>query len=114
VRIKNEEGQMKRGLTVFLTGIFMITGVLVMAPAFAQTPAAIITPPAAGTTGGKMEKGEHRERHPMIHEAITKLRKAKEELEKANKDFGGHRVKAIQAIDIALQELKEALESDKK
>ncbi len=39
-------------------------------------------------------KARH-ERYPEIHKAIHKLKAAKEDLEKANHDFGGHRVKAI-------------------
>lgn len=60
------------------------------------------------------EKGEPNERHPQIHIAIRKLREAKQHLEKAAHDFGGHKAKAIQAIDQALRELEEALKFDRK
>jgi hypothetical protein len=54
------------------------------------------------------------ERHPHIHHAIRELREAKKELEKADHDFGGHRVEAIKAIDHAVKQLEEALKFDKK
>ena len=54
------------------------------------------------------------EKHPQIHKAEKLLREAKHHLEDAAHDFGGHRVKAIEAIDHALEELRLALEFDKK
>jgi len=55
-----------------------------------------------------------RERHPELHKAMRKLRGAKEDLKEAAHDYSGHRVKAIEAIDRALEEIRAALESDKK
>jgi hypothetical protein len=57
---------------------------------------------------------EKRERHPHLHRAITELKEAKKELEKADHDFGGHRVEAIKATDHAIKQLEKALEFDKK
>jgi len=54
------------------------------------------------------------EKHPQIHKAEKFLHDAKHALENAAHDFGGHRVKAIEAIDRALEELRMALEFDKK
>ena len=54
--------------------------------------------------------GAEQERHPAIHKAENKLHAAKEDLEHAAHDFGGHRVKAIEHINAALEELKMALE----
>jgi hypothetical protein len=54
------------------------------------------------------------ERHPRIHAAIRELREAKKELEKADHDFGGHRVDAIKAVDHAIKQLEKALEYDRK
>ncbi len=54
------------------------------------------------------------ERHPHIHAAIRELREAKRDLEKADHDFGGHRVDAIKAIDHAIRQLEKALEFDRK
>jgi len=97
---------MKKVFVMFLFGAFILAGV-----SRAQTP-----PPAAQVpvTPVTVKSNAHHERHPEIHAAMRKLKGAKEDLEKAAHDYGGHRVKAIKAIDRALEELKDALESDKK
>ena len=46
------------------------------------------------------------EKHPEIRDALNSLRHAKEHLEKAAHDFGGHRVDAIHAIDEAQRQLE--------
>lgn len=53
------------------------------------------------------------ERHPEIHEAIASLRRAKDHLEHAAHDFGGHRVEAIRATDEAIHQLQICLDYDK-
>jgi hypothetical protein len=53
------------------------------------------------------------EPHPEIRAAINSLRHAKEHLEHAAHDFGGHRVEAIGAIDRALEQLEVCLKYDK-
>jgi hypothetical protein len=58
------------------------------APAPAATPA-----PAPGP-------------HPEIEDAIRSLHHAKEHLEHASHDFGGHRVDAIHAVDEAIHQLE--------
>ncbi len=70
------------------------------------------TGPASETPSTAM-KPMHRERHPEIRMAMHKLRMAKEALEKSAHDYGGHRVKAIHEIDEAMEELRDALQSDK-
>ena len=45
---------------------------------------------------------------------MRKLRGAKQDLEKAAHDYGGHKAAAIADINSALQELQAALDSDKK
>lgn len=57
---------------------------------------------------------KHEERHPQIHKAMNKLEEAKRHLQEAAHDYAGHRVKAIQFIDQAQQELNLALQSDEK
>ena len=52
------------------------------------------------------------EPHPLIAKAEHALRNARQDLDHANRDFGGHRVTAIQFIDQALGELKEARRFD--
>ena len=78
------------------------------APAFAQ---------AGSQPSGKMnrmEQGEKNERHPEIRQAIRALERAKDHLQKAAHDFGGHRVEAVEACDNAIRQLKLALQYDKK
>jgi len=53
------------------------------------------------------------EHHPAIHHAIEALEAAKNELNHAKHDFGGHRVEAIEAIDRALHQLREAERFDR-
>lgn len=48
-------------------------------------------------------------RHPKIKEAIHSLKEARVELKEAAHDFGGHRVKALKAIDEAIEQLEKAL-----
>jgi hypothetical protein len=54
------------------------------------------------------------EKHPRIHAAIRELEAAKVELQKAPHDFGGHRADAVVAVDKAIEQLKIALQYDKK
>ena len=53
------------------------------------------------------------ERHPQIRAAIRALEAAKDHLQHAAHDFGGHRVEAIEAIDNAHRQLEECLKYDK-
>jgi uncharacterized protein involved in copper resistance len=48
--------------------------------------------------------------HPAIQAAIRHLDQAREALEKAEHDFGGHRVKALDHVKKALEECHKALE----
>jgi hypothetical protein len=47
--------------------------------------------------------------HPHIQAAVSELREAKVELEKAAHDFCGHRADALRDTDAALRQLQEAL-----
>lgn len=53
------------------------------------------------------------ERHPEIREALASLRRAKEHMEHAAHDFGGHRVEAIEATNQAIKQLELCLKFDK-
>jgi hypothetical protein len=53
------------------------------------------------------------EPHPEIREALGALRRAKEHMEHAAHDFGGHRVEAIEATNRAIQQLEVCLKYDK-
>lgn len=55
-----------------------------------------------------------REPHPEINGAIRALERAKVHLQKAAHDFGGHRAEALEAVDRALAQLRQALQYDKK
>ena len=70
------------------------------------TPAASALPatPAAATPA---------EPHPQIREALGALRRAKEHMEHAAHDFGGHRVEALKATDEAIKQLEICLKYDK-
>ncbi len=45
-------------------------------------------------------------RHPQIERALMALQNAREHLQAAAHDFGGHRVEAIRAIDEADRQLR--------
>lgn len=53
------------------------------------------------------------EPHPEIADAIAALRRAREHLNHAAHDFGGHRVDAIHSIDEALRQLNICMKYDK-
>ena len=53
------------------------------------------------------------ERHPAIRAAIEALERAKEDMEHANHDFGGHRAEALKECDRAIAQLRLALQFDR-
>jgi hypothetical protein len=54
------------------------------------------------------------ERHPVIRESIEKVEIARRDLVAyADRDFGGHRAKAVEHLDQALKELHMAMDFDK-
>ena len=54
------------------------------------------------------------EAHPEIRKAIAALERAKYDLQHAAHDFGGHRADALAATDKAIEQLRLALQYDKK
>jgi len=60
------------------------------------------------------EKKQAGEQHPHMRAAIRELREAKQELQTAAHDFGGHRAEAVEAVDNAIKQLQLALQYDKK
>ena len=60
--------------------------------------------------GSRAEAFEH---HPEIRRAIDALVAAKSDLQRADHDFGGHRLAAIDAIDHALDQLRLCLQYDR-
>ncbi|HXN75893.1 MAG TPA: hypothetical protein VN876_04610 [Gemmatimonadaceae bacterium] len=55
-----------------------------------------------------------REAHPEIRKAIAALERAKTDMQRASHDFGGHRADALAACDKAIEQLKLALQYDKR
>jgi len=53
------------------------------------------------------------EHHPEIHEALHALKNARDHLQNANHDFGGHRDAALRACDAAIEQLHLALQYDR-
>ena len=49
-------------------------------------------------------------KYPRIRAAIRELRDARKELDEGAKVFGGHRVKALKAVDEAIVQLQRALD----
>ena len=80
-------------------------------PASPKTPAAAAIPAAA--TQPAAAPAALPEPHPEIREAIESLRRAKEHLEHAAHDFGGHRVEALRATDEAIRQLEICLRYDR-
>jgi L-lactate utilization protein LutB len=50
-------------------------------------------------------------KHPHLHSALFEMREAHKELKEAKHDFGGHREKAVEALNAAIKQLEKALES---
>jgi hypothetical protein len=74
------------------------------------TPSAKADPPVVNP-GGPMRGGQ--ERHPEIRHALRALENAKDHLQNADHDFGGHRVDAINACNQAMEQLKICLRYDR-
>jgi hypothetical protein len=83
----------------------------VTTPAAPKTPAAATVP--AATPLPNAAPAAAPEPHPEIRESIASLRRAKEHMEHAAHDFGGHRVDAIRATDEAIRQLEICLKFDK-
>jgi hypothetical protein len=81
--------------TVLLTLAFSAAAAGPKAPA---APAPVAAAPVAPTPAATPE------RHPHIDEALEHMRAAKHELEVAEHDFQGHRVKSIEHLDQAMHE----------
>jgi hypothetical protein len=76
--------------------------------------------PVASSTGvdseltGVAANGEKMERHPNIYAAIRALEGAKNDLQHAAHDFGGHRDEAVEVVEGAIKQLRQATACDKK
>jgi hypothetical protein len=63
---------------------------------------------------GGMQHNNGKEAHPVLRESIHQIEGVKDRLQKAPTDFGGHRERAVDALNHALGELRDALQFDKK
>jgi hypothetical protein len=88
---------------------FAFLGSTHAAPNKANTPAA----PAANALPATPANATPAEPHPEIREALGALRRAKDHMEHAAHDFGGHRVEAIEATNQAIKQLEICLKYDK-
>jgi hypothetical protein len=93
----------------------LILASLVLAFAFIATaPAAPNKTNAPATPAASaLPASPAAEPHPEIREALASLRRAKEHMEHAAHDFGGHRVEAIEATNQAIRQLELCLKFDK-
>jgi hypothetical protein len=93
---------------VALVAAFAYTASTLAAPNRANANAVLTAAPLPNPTTATPA-----EPHPEIREAIAALRHAKEHMEHAAHDFGGHRVEAIRATDVAIHQLEDCLKYDK-
>jgi hypothetical protein len=61
-----------------------------------------------------MQNKNGKEAHPVLRQSIHQIEGIKDRLQKAPTDFGGHRERAVDALNHALGELRDALQADKK
>lgn len=98
-------------LSLVVVGIFILALTFpVGAPA---APPAHNALPAASAATPHANANPTPEPHPEIREALESLHHAKDHLEHAAHDFGGHRVDAIHAIDEAQHQLEICLKYDR-
>jgi hypothetical protein len=100
-----------------VAGIFAVA-VLVFSLAFSAAAPAAPNPkamPAANAqpVAAPPAPAAAPEPHPEIRDAIEALRNAREHLNHAAHDFGGHRVDAIKATDEAIRQLQLCLKYDR-
>jgi hypothetical protein len=104
-------------MKVKILGVLVLTA-LIVAVAFsvsmpATSKAAMPTPAASAVPETAVPATAVPEEHPEIHDALHALRRAKEHMEHAAHDFGGHRVEALRATDEAIRQLEICLKYDK-
>ena len=90
----------------FLSLLIMATLLFTLAfPAAAAGPKAPAAPaPPAAAVPAAPTVAPVPERHPHIDEALEAMRSAKHQLETADHDFDGHRMKSIEHLDRAIHE----------
>jgi hypothetical protein len=95
---------------VILTALILAVAFSASAPAAPNTATANAAPvPAPAPEPAKAVPADH----PEIHDALNSLRHAREHLEHAAHDFGGHRAEALRATDEAIRQLEICLKYDR-
>jgi hypothetical protein len=98
-----EEAMKKLGfMTLLITATLLFT--LAFSAAAAGPKAPIAPVPAVAAVPATPVPVATPERHPHIDEALEHMRAAKHELESAEHDFDGHRVKSIEHLNQAMHE----------
>ena len=105
-------------MKVRILGLLAVGSLVLAFAFFSSTPAAphkanVPATPAANALPATPAAGAPEEPHPQIREALAALRRAKEHMEHAAHDFGGHRVEALKATDEAIRQLEMCLKYDK-
>lgn len=71
------------------------------------------TPPPAAAPSQIGQRRQRRERHPELMRAMRTLQRAKTDLMRADRDFGGHRARAAELTDQAIREVQAAIQFDR-
>jgi hypothetical protein len=95
---------MRRKLAPWALAIAVAVFAMVARSSLSATPPAPATQPVLATTA---------EPHPEIRDAIGALERARDHLQHAAHDFGGHREAALRAIDVALRQLHDCQQFDR-
>ena len=108
-----EEWFMKARLVSLLAMALLVLAFAFLASTHAAPNKANTATPAAAQPATPANATPAAEPHPEIREALGALRRAKEHMEHAAHDFGGHRVEAIAATNRAIEQLEICLKYDK-
>jgi len=65
-------------------------------------------------TAWSVEAQARRERHPVLANSARQLEGIRDRLQQAPTDFGGHKAAAIESINHAMDELRQAIAYDNK
>jgi len=97
-----------RKLATLLAPVALIGAMMLPATTIGRT-----TSPVRRATQNQNQRRRGRpENHAELDGALRALQRAKAGLEHASHDFGGHRVKALDLTNQAIDEVKQALASD--
>jgi hypothetical protein len=103
-----------KGKLVGAIAVFAVVAILAFTLGTSATPGITkATSPVTAAPATPAASAGAAEPHPQIREAIGALRHAKEHMEHAAHDFGGHRVEALHATDEAIRQLEICLKYDK-